>query len=356
MRAQQKYYIIGLMSGTSLDGLDVCYVAFDSLTHGFEIIQADTIPYTNQWESKLRSAVDLSAIDLLQLDVDYGVYLGKKVNEFIAKYKLKQVDAIASHGHTIFHQPHRKITLQIGHGAAIFHETKLLTITDFRTQDVIFGGQGAPLVPLGDEILFSEYAACLNLGGFSNISFKANQQRVAFDICPVNIVLNTFALEKGLSYDHQGELASNGQVIPMLLDELNRLTYYQLPFPKSLGYEWVNAEVWPILNSYAKNSVEDRLCTFVHHIALQIAKTFNEASIASVLITGGGTKNNYLIECVQKHTDCHLIIPANELIDYKEALIFAFLGFRRLQKKHNILASVTGASRDHCSGTMYGDF
>lgn len=350
-----NFFMIGLMSGTSLDGLDICYVQFSEKTTDFKIINSETVIYDEYWLSKLRSAPELSAIAFLSLDIEYGIFLGKQVNLFVEKYQLEHVDAIASHGHTIFHQPNRLLTKQIGHGAAIFKETNIVTVADFRTQDVIMGGQGAPLVPIGDQLLFGQYPACLNLGGFSNISYQYNEKRVAFDICPVNCVLNSLAQSIGFDFDRDGLIAREGKVIEPLIERLNSLDFYEEGFPKSLGIEWVNKHIFPLFEN-SELSTEDLLSTFTHHVAYQLAKVLNEMNCSSVLITGGGAMNKYLIECIQKQTTAQLVIPNQELIDYKEALVFAFLGFLRLKKKINILASVTGASRNHSSGVIYGDF
>lgn len=344
-------FCIGLMSGTSLDGLDICYVRFDDNQH-FEILLAETIDYSSDWRKKLTEAFQYSAIDLCQLDVEFGYFLGEKVKEFIHKNKIRKVDFVASHGQTIFHQPQKSFTLQIGNGAAIASRCQQKVVCDFRTQDVILGGQGAPLVPIGDELLFSNYDACLNLGGFSNISMNRNGKRIAFDICPINIVLNHYAKQLGFDFDKNGERAEQGHINIALVEELNLLNFYHQPFPKSLGFEWVMNEFLTIVDKY-DISIEDKLRSCVEHFVIQIKNTFALYDINNVLITGGGVRNTFFINRLGELSTVEIIIPTDNLIDFKEALIFAFLGYRRVYNEINCLASVTGASKDHSSGIIY---
>lgn len=346
----KTYFAIGLMSGTSLDGLDICYAKFQNITNWeFEILKTETIPYSPEWKSKLQNANLLSAEDLLALDKKYGFYLGEKTQEFISKNNITDLDFIASHGHTVFHQPQRKFTLQIGDGRAIKLTTKKPVIYDFRSQDVLMGGNGAPLVPIGDELLFSQYDACLNLGGFSNISLQKNHQRIAFDISPVNVVLNYFAEKLGKNYDENGDFARNGAINFKILEELNTLTFYQKPAPKSLGVEFVNSVVFPLLKD---ETPENIIATFTEHIAEQIAKVFNDNQLKTVLVTGGGTFNTYLLEKIREKSQTELIVPDENIINFKEALIFAFMGVLRLRNEVNVLCSATGSSENHCSGIL----
>ena len=344
-------FCIGLMSGTSLDGLDICYVRFDDNQH-FEILLAETIDYSSDWRTKLTEAFQYSAMDLCQLDVEFGYFLGEQVKEFIHKNKIEKVDFVASHGQTIFHQPQKSFTLQIGNGAAIASRCQQKVVCDFRTQDVILGGQGAPLVPIGDELLFSNYDACLNLGGFSNISMNRNGKRIAFDICPINIVLNHYAKQLGFDFDKNGERAEQGHINIALVEELNLLNFYHQPFPKSLGFEWVMNEFLTIVDKY-DISIEDKLRSCVEHFVIQIKNTFALYDINNVLITGGGVRNSFFINRLRELSTVEIIIPTDNLIDFKEALIFAFLGYRRVHNEINCLASVTGASKDHSSGIIY---
>lgn len=346
-----EFYAVGLMSGTSLDGLDICYVNFtkEENTWDYKILHSETISYSQHWEEKLRNAINVSATDLLTLNSEYGFYLGKRVQEFIDQNNLQHVDVIASHGHTVFHQPQNKFTLQIGDGKALKIITALPVVFDFRSQDVLMGGNGAPLVPIGDELLFSEFDACLNIGGFSNISFKKDGKRIAFDICPVNIILNQFSKILGKEYDENGELAKSGTVNFEMLSLLNSLSFYQENAPKSLGAEWINENVLPLLKN---ESPENILATFTEHAAFQIADVLARFKIEKVLFTGGGTYNAYLIERIKNKTSSEIIIPENELIDFKEALIFALMGVLRLTNENNVLSSATGSRADHCAGIL----
>ncbi len=348
----KSYFAIGLMSGTSLDGLDICYVKFPiPEIENFEILKAETIPYDANWKSKLKNSIHLSAEELTRLDFDYGIYLGQTIKEFIEKNQINQLDFIASHGHTVFHNPTKNYTLQIGKGQGIFAKTGIQTVFDFRSQDVLLGGQGAPLVPIGDEYLFKNYDACLNLGGFSNISFSRNKKRMAFDICPVNVVLNQLSEELGKSYDENGEIARSGKINTDLLFELNQLEFYKNTPPKSLGIEWCLENIFPLLKKQTL-PVKHLLASFTEHIAEQIAMVLNQNAIQNVLMTGGGAYNGYLMERLQAKTDAQVIIPENRLIDFKEALVFAFMGLRRLENQVNVFSSVTGASKDHSSGII----
>ncbi|MBE0424764.1 MAG: anhydro-N-acetylmuramic acid kinase, partial [Lutibacter sp.] len=341
-------YVIGVMSGTSLDGIDIAYVKITNETiYSFEILTAKTIPYSKEWKSTLKQGFLLSGEKLVKLDADYGIYLGKTLSTFIKENNIEKLDFIASHGHTIFHNPEKKYTLQIGNGPQITAITGIKTICDFRVQDLALGGQGAPLVPVGDELLFSEYDYCLNLGGFSNISFNKNQQRIAFDICPVNIVLNHYVASLNMEYDDNGNIASEGNIDNNLLKALNSLAFYDDAKPKSLGYEFVAETIFPLIDKH-NLSIKDVLRTFVEHIAIQISKKTDSDSGKTMLATGGGAFNTFLIERLQSHTKTQLIIPDETIINYKEALIFALLGFLKDEKKINCLKSVTGASKDHC--------
>lgn len=339
------------MSGTSLDGLDICYSKFIKTDSdwNFEILKCETIPYSTVWENDLKSAIHLSSEKLLQLNSEFGFYLGEKTQEFILKNNITELDLISSHGHTVFHQPKNKFTLQIGDGRAITIKTNKTVVYDFRSQDVLLGGNGAPLVPIGDELLFSEFDACLNLGGFSNISLKRDEKRIAFDICPVNIILNDLALKLGKKYDESGDLARSGIIDYELLNELNQLKFYQEKAPKSLGIEWINAEILPLIKN---QKTEDLLATFTEHSSIQIARVFEEFKIKNVLITGGGTYNSYLIEKIKAKTKTEIHIPTKEIIEYKEALIFAFMGVLRSLNLNNVLSSATGSLMDHSSGLI----
>lgn len=346
-----EIYAIGLMSGTSIDGIDLVYVKFLKNSHkNFKILASETVAYSLEWKQMLQNGIHFSSEELLQLDISYGKHLGVVLNNFIHNYKIETLDFIASHGHTILHQPEKGITLQVGSGKEIAKITKQKVVCDFRTQDVKLGGQGAPLVPIGDELLFSEFDFCLNLGGFSNVSFNKNNERVAFDICPVNIVLNFYANKIGLEYDASGKIASEGKLNQELLDALNSLDFYSRKPPKSLGLEWVQKEIFPLINKFEVD-VSSVLRTFVEHVAIQIAKIIKDSK--AVLITGGGVYNSFLMERLKCYTNVKVVESSDALINYKEALIFAFLGVLKIDNQVNCLQSVTGASKNHSSGVIF---
>ncbi len=347
-------YVIGLMSGTSLDGLDLAYIKFNlNNLRNFKIITAETIAYDTKWHKALKDAYKMSAVELARLDAQYGIYLGEQINHFIKRYHIDRVDLIASHGQTVFHRPESGYTTQIGNGAHINAVTGIKTVCDFRTQDVALGGQGAPLVPTGDRYLFGQYDYCLNIGGFANISFEENNKRLAYDICPANIVLNHYVAKTGLPYDDKGQIAESGKIHTALLDALNNLDFYQSGKPKSLGWEFVTEKILPLIDSY-NLEIKDILKTYVEHIAIQIAKIPKKDT--RMLVTGGGAHNEYLISRIKKHSDSKIVIPGKTLIDYKEALIFGLLGLLKELGKINVFSSVTGSSIDHSSGVIFDAF
>ena len=339
------------MSGTSLDGIDLAYIKMHaSLYKDFEILKAETISYSKEWKTKLQEAVAYSNDELKLVDGAYSELLGEVLNDFLEKNAISNVDFIASHGHTILHQPENGITLQIGNGQIIANLTQQKVVCDFRTQDVVLGGQGAPLVPIGDSLLFADYDYCLNLGGFANISYEKENQRIAFDICPVNIVLNHYTRTIGLEYDDEGKIASEGKINTQLLEQLNLLPFYQETPPKSLGLEWVQKNIFPLIDEY-ETDIPTILRTFIEHTALQIGNVVeNEATI---LVTGGGAFNTFLMRRIEFYAKTKIKQADKELINYKEALIFALLGVLKVQNKVNCLQSVTGAKKDHSSGKVF---
>ena len=356
---QINYNVIGVMSGTSLDGIDLAYCSFTinkakdnkkKLITNYKIVKATTLSYSQSWTNRLSTGHLLPANELELLNIDYTKYLATVILKFIAKHNINNLDAVCSHGHTILHQPHRGITLQIGNLPLLKTLLPYTVVCNFRAQDIALGGQGAPLVPIGDMLLFEQYDACINLGGFANISLAQNQQRIAYDICPVNIVLNHYAQKLGKAFDNEGAFAKAGTLIPQLLQELNAIDYYNLPPPKSLGKEWVEQKITPLINRHSQNA-KDILHTFTKHTALQIAKQLPLNGTS--LFTGGGSLNNYLIELIKDITTTAIIIPQKKILEYKEALIFGLLGVLKLEGKTNTLASVTGATRDHSAGVIY---
>lgn len=341
------------MSGTSLDGLDIAFCKFkkDGKKWSYKIKYAETVSYPQKLAKALANATELSGLNLALLHTELGTYIGKKTSSFIKKHGVS-ADFISSHGHTVFHQPSRKFTLQIGNGAAIAVEAGLPVVCDFRTTDVALGGQGAPLVPIGDELLFGEYDYCLNLGGIANISYKMDNSRIAFDICAANMVLNFLANKKGLFYDENGKMASRGSVNKALLSALNKNEYFKQPAPKSLGKEWVVANQINLLEK-SKLSVPDLMATVCEHIGFQIGK--NIRPNAKVLVTGGGAFNGFLLKKITHYlpSGAQLIVPDTNTINFKEAIIFGFLGVLRWAEKPNALQSVTGASRNSVGGCIY---
>jgi anhydro-N-acetylmuramic acid kinase len=347
------------MSGTSLDGVDLAHIEFrlDNNKWTFEILESETIGYSQSWINQLKSAVDYSETGLEKLNQEYTTLLATIISTFIGKHKIENLDAVCSHGHTILHQPEKGLTLQIGNLpkiSSLIHQT---VVCDFRVQDVKLGGQGAPLVPIGDKILFSEYDYCINLGGFSNISFEQKGKLIAFDISPVNTVLNYYANQLGLDYDDKGKISRTGKINTDLLNELNALDFYQQTFPKSLGFEFVKKTILPLIESF-EITIEDKLCTFAEHVAFQTAFALDSFGTSNkkgrMLITGGGAYNDFLIERIQSHLpQMEIIVPFSKILEFKEALIFALLGVLKLRNEINVLSSVTGAKTDHSSGVIF---
>lgn len=341
------------MSGTSLDGLDLALCVFDQAGTSYEIVKAVTIEYSADWKNKLKTVHQASAETFAVLNFEYGKFIGEQASKFLKETHLK-ADAIASHGHTIFHQPQLGFSTQIGSGAAIAAYSGLTTVCDFRSLDIAFGGQGAPLVPIGDKLLFKDNAACLNIGGIANISYDDTAgNRKAYDICVANMVFNFLAEKKGLSFDKDGIIAKSGTVIAPLLEKLDQLDYYTQKGARSLGFEWFEKHFLTLINQFTKHTIDDIMATFNEHAANKIAKVLNENHLKNVLITGGGAYNKQLIDNIKNKTTAHLIIPDHTTINFKEALIFAFLGYLRLNEQINTLSSVTGAKQNSIGGAVY---
>ena len=344
---------IGLMSGTSLDGLDIVLCRFRKDDYwNFEILDSTTIKYDSNLKQQLQSSGSLSAYRFIKLHREYGKWTGEQINSFLESNN-SVVDIIASHGHTVFHEPQKKINFQIGDGAIIAATTGITTVSDFRSLDITLGGQGAPLIPIVDRDLFDEYEACINIGGFANISLNHDNRRKAWDICPVNSVLNRLSGSFDMEYDRGGEKGKSGEVIDKLLSELEQLNYYQQTPPKSLGTEWLDNRVWPLIDKYANHKTENIMATFYKHVANRISSDLNNNSVSKVLFTGGGVKNSYLISLIKDKYKGELIIPNEKIIDFKEALGFAYLGVLRIMELPNCLASVTGAKQDSSSGIVH---
>ncbi len=340
------------MSGSSMDGLDIacCRFWFDQKWH-FEIEAAETYTYPEGWAEEITSLMQGTAAELALRHATYGSETGKMVKKFIKQHQVNP-SFIASHGHTIFHDPQKGFTFQLGSGASLAAITGLPVVCDFRSTDVALGGQGAPLVPIGDEWLFGQYTVCLNIGGIANLSLRMAGQRLAWDICPANMALNMVAGWLGLTMDLNGTIARNGTEIPGLAAQLSNLHWFALAPPKSLGREWFTNHFLPLIIPW-QSQPENLLHTLTRWIARTIAAAFPDREHGTVLITGGGALNSYLVEEISSHTQLTLKIPDRPIVDFKEALIFAFLGLLRMERRNNIIADVTGASRASCGGAVY---
>jgi anhydro-N-acetylmuramic acid kinase len=352
---EQVHRVLGIMSGSSLDGLDVasCTFQLENNRWNYQIEAAETFTYDKDLALALRNLNEITTESFVHVDIRLGRFIGNAINRFIGAHNLQNIDYIASHGHTAFHNPSKGYSTQIGNGAIIAATTRISTITDFRSLDVALGGQGAPLVPIGDALLFPEYDYCLNLGGYSNISFDKQGKRIAFDICPVNKAINYLARQADEEMDKNGKMAAQGSVDGILLDTLNNLDFYHTPPPKSLGDEWLNNHFLKLLKDDSRLSLHDQLRTVYEHIAIQIQKASEHATNGTILVTGGGAHNRFLMDRIRERNTNRIVIPENKLIEFKEALIFAFMGILRSKGMTNCLASVTGASRDSSGGVVY---
>lgn len=358
------------MSGSSLNGLDIVCVDFQETagkwTH--EIVAAECTAYPEQWVKNLRTAVDLPARDYLLLHTAYGAYTAERINAFIDRYSLQhKIHLVASHGHTSFHIPEQGMTAQLGDGATIAALTGLPVVTDLRALDVAFGGQGAPIVPIGEKLLFPQYDLLLNLGGIANISGKKKETYIAFDVCPANRVLNMLANQAGQEYDRDGALAAGGSVSQSLLNELNGQEYYSRNWPKSLSNDFGTGTIFSLLENSGL-SLGDRLATCTEHIAWQIREAIarivqegqpqldNTTIRLSLLITGGGAFNRFLISRIQDHLQdlgVTVTIPEPILVEYKESLIMALIGLLRWREEYTVLATATGARRNSIGGALW---
>lgn len=339
------------MSGTSLDGLDVVEVEFTQSSSGwsFQLCESAQFNFPDALLQQLSNADKQDGAGLVQADLEFSKFCIQSINSFRDSFQSRAA-FISSHGHTVFHEPGRGITLQIGSGAIISTLTGLTTICDFRSQDVALGGQGAPLVPFADSLLFDEYDLTLNLGGFANLS-SLQTPLIGFDLCPCNMLLNHLSAELGHSYDSEGSLAREGSINPELLEKLNSINYYRLPPPKSLGKEWFENTILPLLSNAQMNDWKSLLATCTEHIATVIGNSLKGDK--SCLITGGGAFNTFLIERIRHHSGAAITLPDAEIIEYKEAIDFTFLGLLRLLESQNVSNTVTGAKKSSVSGAVY---
>ncbi len=352
------------MSGSSLDGLDIAYCRFslEGNSWKFDILSTEVIPYPEDWKMEILQLPIANTKSFWETHIRLGHYFGNQLSHFMARNNLQQkVDLVASHGHTVFHFPQQKFTAQIGDGAAIATITNLPVVCDFRSDDIALGGQGTPIVPIGDLLLFKDYRFCLNIGGISNISGKTGKRIVAFDICAANQVLNLLANKLGKEYDADGDLAASGKLNTELLERLNAITFYQQRYPKSLDNSFSREVVWPIIASF-EISTEDKLRTYTEHIAMQVAThlqhifSFEKIAVSAddkMLLTGGGAFNKFLVSRMAALCGVTVVLPDDEIVKFKEALVIAFMGVLRLRNERNVLCSVTGASKDSTGGAMY---
>lgn len=349
---RKNYNVLGVMSGTSLDGVDIAFLHFRrNGDWSYDILKAETIAYPEKWQILLAEAINYNDDDLEEADEAYTRFLAEVISDFIQRHEITDLDAVCSHGHTIKHEPENGYTLQIGNKPALASILNQRVVCDFRIQDVELGGQGAPLVPIGDQLLFSDYEYCLNLGGFANISTRKDNRRIAFDICAVNTVLNFLAQKAGAAYDAGGRIAASGSLDKELYRELSQLPFYDLAPPKSLGIEWVNKNIFPLLEG--KEDVASVMHTYAVHAVGEIAAVLDQKLESKVLVTGGGAFNEFLMNELRRRAENKVVVPSPEVVNFKEALIFGLLGVLRLRGEVNVLSSVTGARKDHSSGRIY---
>lgn len=357
------YRVLGLMSGSALDGLDIVFVEFQE--NGgkwqYEIIQGETYPYTKEWADKLRNAIQLKALDYQLLDVEYGHYIAAEVNKFIDRHQLDfKVQLIASHGHTTFHVPSRKMTAQLGDGASIAASTGINVVSNLRAIDMALNGHGAPIVPIGEKLLLNDYDLFLNIGGIMNVSYRKPDEYIAFDVCPANRVMNMMAQKLGKEVDYSGDFARSGKLQPQLLGQLNALEYYRMPYPKSLANDFGTDVIFPMC-AKSGYSIEDGLRTFVEHMAEQLKASLaallgEDGGNKRILITGGGAHNTFLVERLTerlKEINVEVVVPDKVLVDFKEALIMGLIGVLRWREEVNVMATVTGADRDSIGGAVW---
>lgn len=354
------YHVIGTMSGSSLDGLDLAYCVLEEIggKWSFEIRTAECIPFSETLHATLSGIATLPARELMRAHTAFGHWMGQEVAAFIERHGLQhKIHLLSSHGHTVFHEPALGMTFQLGDGASLAAETGLPVVSDLRNLDVALGGQGAPIVPIGEKYLWHATKAFLNLGGIANLTVVNEDGYTAFDVCPANRILNLLAAQRGMAYDAGGQLARSGQVLPDLLDQLDAQDYYRQSPPKSLANEFGLHTLYPLIEQHS-GSLEDKLCTYVEHVARQTAAAAQACGLSDgdLLVTGGGALNTYLAERLQhalSESGIRLHIPDEHLIHYKEALVMALIGVLRWREEVNVLSSVTGARRSSVGGALW---
>lgn len=358
------YRVIGLMSGSSLDGLDMALVEFNKIDDkwSFNLLSACMETFDSEIENRLRQAHEITAFEYCKLHRDFGFYCGKKVNEFVSAsgFSANEILLVASHGHTVFHFPDdHRFTAQLGDGAALAATSGINVVSDLRALDLAYGGKGAPIVPLGESELFHGYHYFLNLGGIANLSCRDQHRYVAFDVCAANAVLNRLCNDVGMPFDEGGKLATAGKCNVQLLQTLNALEYYQRIPPKTLDNKAGRDEIYPLVKSFSL-PVQEALHTYCVHIARQVAKAIMDrngvAAPRKMLVTGGGAFNHFLIQQLQEAVfalGIEVVIPSADIVNYKEAIVMAYLGLMRYFHKPTVIQTVTGAARASSGGALW---
>ncbi len=355
------YQVIGLMSGSSRDGLDIVFALIEEQRGkwSYTLEEAVCEPYPEFWQKALDMDLAMPFPAFLELHSAYGRYLGERVMAFIQERNLKhRVHFIASHGHTAYHNPGARTGFALGDGAQLAAITGLPVITDLRSMDLALGGQGAPIVPIGDRLLFSDYPFLLNIGGIANLTMRTDSGYLAGDIGPANQVFNRLAGRKGMDMDRGGELAAKGKLSPEILQRLADQEYYRLPMPKSLSNEKALALMDPLWESGLE--VEDALATAQAHLVAQIVRSLESVhgreKGGRMLVTGGGAFNHQLMAQLSgalAPLSIEPVVPEKELVEFKEALVMALMGVLRWREETNIYGETTGASRDHVGGALW---
>ncbi|WP_116964841.1 anhydro-N-acetylmuramic acid kinase [Fastidiosibacter lacustris] len=361
-------YYVGVMSGTSMDAIDCVVVQFESSV--FKLIAAHSFSYPSEIKSAIRQIYQnnyhLSLHEFGSLDYELGLIYANCINELLNRYKIEkaQIKAVGCHGQTVYHHPHKvpRFSIQLGNGNVIAAKTNLVIVNDFRNKDMIFGGQGAPLVPVFHQTFFSHSMinrVILNLGGIANISCLHSQKTlIGFDTGPANTLIDHWIYQhKGKAYDHNGEWGKGGQVLSDLLNRMLADPYFSKQTPKSTGLEYFNLS-W--LKQYLTGNEEAQDVQATLHVLS--AKTIADAVLnvqpdtKEVYVCGGGVGNDYLMELLK---EC---LPEISLTDISslgvdgqwiEAIAFAWFGYCHINSKKIPFSLSTGGSEDCLVGTLH---
>lgn len=357
--------ILGVMSGSSMDGLDLAFIRLNTevgkpglLSASYELLHGATMPIPEELLNQLKYSSKLDALSLLTLDQDFGSWAGKAIDTAIKQTSFSP-SLIGFHGHTVFHFPDRKVSFQLGHGAVLSAYTQLPVVTDFRSQDMALGGQGAPMVSIAEKWLWPDYSGFLNLGGICNITLKKTKEAYeSADIWVCNQILNHLAREVGHSYDDRGLIAAKGLPIDELIEALLLAEWFEKKAPKSLDNSYLYEEVIPLFNKYRDYSTGDKLHSAVIVIAKAIANHVNavyhsEAIQGGIMLTGGGALNDFLVEKIRAELTCDIFLPDLETIQFKEAIMVAFAGWLRWRGLPNFIKEATGAKSDAIGGVLH---